>query len=149
MHFREVVGVEPAWPNSQPYLALTDLWSGFVAPKIKSIFGNSYDYLEGFDDSKINPGWNLFFDYAYQNEKEIIVYHHADLDELKNKKYSDEGCELTTMLLNSNVEIIEGLQVETAAEFLDNIHVNSQGHSAMSKVIFDKIVSGNLLKLEE
>ncbi|MBI3134256.1 MAG: hypothetical protein HYZ14_06220 [Bacteroidetes bacterium] len=145
MHFRKVVGIEPAWPADQPYLALTDLYSGYISPKFESWFGSKYDYLKGFDDSAINPGWNLFIEYTRQMNKNLLVYHHPDTDEVKNKTYTADGILLQEMLTRSNVPVIDGLGVESESDFLDNIHVTKNGHLKMATAIFDKIISDSLL----
>jgi hypothetical protein len=71
----------------QPYLATTDLFTGYVIPKLNSWFGKRYDYLQGFDDSSVNPGWQLFIDYAKIHQKPLIVYHHPKTNEIADKAY--------------------------------------------------------------
>jgi hypothetical protein len=148
MHHRKVVGTQPAWPDQQPYLALTDLYSGFIKPKVKAFFGNAYDYLEGFDDSPVNPGWDLFVNYARENGKKLLVYHHPNTSELGEKKYNDEGLNLETKLTDSGVLTVRGIEVEQAKHFLDDIHIDASGHAVIAAVLFDAILSYNLLSIE-
>lgn len=147
MHFKEVVGKEPAWPDSQPYLAITDFLSGYFVPKIESVFGSNYDYLEGFDDSQTNPGWKLFIDYARANNKELLFYHHPDANELKNGTYTKDGQLLEAFMIQDSVKVIDGLDHEIQENFIDNIHLNKKGHAKIADVIFDEIKMKNLLAL--
>jgi len=149
MHFRKVVGVEPAWPNEQPFLALTDLFSGYISPKVKSWFGTSYDYLDGFDDSAVNPGWKLFFDYAREAQKPIIVYHHPDQDELESGIYNEDGKALEMLLTENNIRSIQGITNQVSENYIDNIHVNANGHAVIAQTIFERIMADNLLNLTE
>lgn len=70
MHFKKVVGEHKAWPSEKPWLAITDAWSRFLWPTVKSFFDGSteYDYLKDFDDRKVNPGWKGFIQYAGKNK---------------------------------------------------------------------------------
>lgn len=147
MHFREVVGSQPAWPDSQPFLAITDFVSGYLAPKIESLFGSDYDYLDGFDDSQINPGWKLFIDYARTQDKELLFYHHPDANELKSGTFSKDGQLLETIMEQDSVAVIDGLMHENQEDYIDNIHINMSGHAKIADVIFAEIKTMNLLEL--
>lgn len=138
MHFRNVVGVEPAWPANKPYLAITDVWSRFVWPKFKSVLGfKEYDYLIGFDDSKVNSGWDDFFNYSREKNLPILVYLHATLTEVKNGKYNKKGKKILNFCKENRVKIITDLdQLRSKQEaFIDDIHLNEIGHKIMSNLV--------------
>ncbi|MBK9593055.1 MAG: hypothetical protein IPO32_16665 [Crocinitomicaceae bacterium] len=147
MHFRKVVGVEPAWPVDQPYLATTDLFTGYLIPKFNSWFGKRYDYLQGFDDSAVNPGWQLFIDYAKIHQKPLIVYHHPKTNEIADKAYVKEGDSLQFLLARNEVDYLSGLNFEKEIDFMDDIHLEASGHIVISDAIFDFILEKNTLLL--
>ena len=139
MHFKKVVGVHSAWPEEQPWCALTDGISRYLMPKIKKLFGGKeeeYDYLIGFDDSKINPGWQRFIDYTQKNNIKLLVYVHATLKEIKDKSYDKYGLELIKMLENQKVSIIKGIDKLKDPEcYRDAIHLNEKGHLQLTEIL--------------
>ncbi|HYG52317.1 MAG TPA: hypothetical protein VD905_15510 [Flavobacteriales bacterium] len=140
MHFKKVVGTHKAWPDVQPLCALTDAWSRYTWPKIKSLFGSEseeYDYLYGFDDSKRNPGWEQFFQYCNKNKIKLLVYVHATKSELKNQSYDKYGMDLLTLLDSNKVKYIKGIEcIKDPAAYRDEIHLNAKGHDLLAKTLF-------------
>lgn len=149
MHFRSVVGVEPAWPSQKPLLAITDVWSRFLWPKLKSIFTDydEYSYLKGFDDSKVNPGWKNFFSYTHKNNISIIVYLHATKQEVSLQEYDVRGQKILKICKKNNVKVIQDINQLKGQEnaYIDNIHLNEFGH----KIMTDLLVPELKLILEE
>jgi hypothetical protein len=145
MHHRPVVGIEPAWPNENTYTAIGDVWDNYLVPKMKGWFGyGGYDYLEGFDDSAVNPGWINFIQYAKENEIPIIVYHHPEDYELKDKSWSENGQALQKLLIENSVQYIDGLDVEKQSSYIDNIHLNKDGHELMASAIKKELLKLNI-----
>jgi hypothetical protein len=140
MHFKPVVGEHKAWPKDQPLCAFTDGFSRYFVPKVKSWFGSKdqeYDYLFDFDDSKLNPGWQQFFDYCKSNQIQLLVYVHATRSELKAKSYDKYGLQLIDMLKENNVLFIEGLnQITDTKAYRDEIHLNALGHDQLSDALY-------------
>lgn len=149
MHHRPVVGQEPAWPNKQPLLAITDLIGNGVLPKVKSLLGmNNYDYLDGFDDSNPSPGFALFKTYAEANNIPLLVYVHPEQSELKQSEYMVNGQSLLADLDRNNIVHLNGLNYEGVDGYVDKIHVNSSGHQKMAQAIFSYITTQNILGFE-
>lgn len=145
MHHRKVVGVEAAWPDKQPIFAISDFCGAYLMPKFYSWFGNKYDYLEGFNDSAVNPGWSYFEAYAEQNNLPLWVYVHPDVDELSAKKYSSNGYQLIELLDSLGIKYFEGLTVESGGDYLDNIHINAEGHEKIYNKLFNEIINTKVL----
>ncbi len=149
MHHRPVVGKEPAWPDQQPFLAITDLIGNGILPKVKSLLGmNNYDYLKGFDDSKPNPGFELFKAYAEAKEMPLWVYVHPEQAELKAGAYEANGAALLADLGRNNIVHLNGLDYEDIGGYVDKIHVNHTGHKKMAEAIFSYITTQNILGFE-
>jgi hypothetical protein len=139
MHFKKVVGEHRAWPDSQPWCALTDGFNRYLIPKVKGWFGGKpeeYDYLADFDDSKINPGWKQFMDYAKLKNIKLIVYHHATQDELQKKSYDKYGMQLEELLQKDSIPVIRGIErITDNTCYRDNIHLNEKGHHQLSEIL--------------
>ncbi|MFI5203391.1 MAG: hypothetical protein ACHQF2_02755 [Flavobacteriales bacterium] len=139
MHFKKVVGEHRAWPASQPWCALTDGLNRYFIPIVKGWFGaktEEYDYLLGFNDSIINPGWQQFIEYTRNKGVKLIMYHHATLTELKNKSYDKYGIQLEEMLQKDSVEVIQGITaISDRICYRDDIHLNEKGHAQLAAVL--------------
>ena len=140
MHFRSVVGQEPAWPNEQPLSAITDVFSNFLYPKIKSMMGDKYDYLDGFDDSAVNPGWDLFINYCTVNNVPLLVYVHPEASEISNGAFDQSGKDLINKLKNQKVSFVNGMDTEQKGNYIDNIHMNSNGHKLLAETLYNEII---------
>lgn len=141
MHFKEVVGKHPAWPEHQPALALTDAWSNGIWPKIKSWTGwGNYNYLEGFDDAAFNPGWQMAIDYCKEKNVPLLVYLHPEISELKAGKLNSNGQKIIRFLQKKEIPFLTGLKPENHPEnYIDNIHVNDQGHAFIANLMLPYI----------
>lgn len=138
MHFREVVGKEPAWPNQQPLTAIGDVVLNFLWPKLFS--RNEYAYLDGFDDSQVNPGWKQFRELANQHQIPLLVYLHPEAEELKKNEWNENGKNLIQMLEADSVNFISGISIEKPTSYIDHIHMNSEGHKIMADTIKSSIL---------
>lgn len=143
MHHKNVVGEHKAWPDSQPWCALTDGFNRYFVPKVKNWIGEKeevYDYLEGFDDSKVNTGWNDFAQYCRSRDFELLIYLHPTLEELKNKKYDKYGQQIVTWMKDENINYLEGLNMHFKAEhYRDQIHLNESGHAQLANSLYGKM----------
>lgn len=140
MHFREVVGVHPTWPNQQPLCAFTDGFSRYFWPGVKGFLGiaeDEYAYLKGFDDSKQNSGLQDFVNYTNENGIKLIVYLHAEQSEIKAGKYEPNGERILAFFATNNIKVVEGITLlKDPKEYRDNIHLNELGHRRLNEALF-------------
>ncbi len=137
-HFRKVVGQHRAWPDRKPLLALTDGWSGYIWPKIRqwSTNYNEYAYLDGFDDSTVNPGWEGLIQYAGNHSLELVVYLHPEKGENQKKAFNSNGKQLQEMLADRGALLVSGLETGlTNEDYHDHIHLLASGHRKMAKAL--------------
>jgi lysophospholipase L1-like esterase len=143
MHFKKVVGEHPAWPAEKPFLALTDAWSRFIWPPIQRIFTgeNEYEYLNDFDDTKINNGWKSFFKYCAENKIPLIVYLHASEKEVNGGKYNSLGEKILKVCSMNKIQVIKDLKFLKNEDevFIDQIHLNENGHKIMANLLMPKL----------
>jgi hypothetical protein len=143
MHFKKVVGNHPAWPSQKPLLALTDAWSRFIWPSITRLFTgeDEYEYLKDFNDSKINPGWDAFFEYCSTNNIPLIVYLHASQKEINSGSYNKSGKKIIEISKQNNVQLVTDLtELEGKSDaFIDDIHLNELGHKIMTDLLLPKV----------
>ena len=143
MHHRKVVGQHPMWPDSSPTLALTDGFSSYVWPEVKSWFGAEFDeyaYLQGHDDSPVNSGWDNFIRYCSENGLPLLVYVHAEQPEIKSAEYHMKGQRLLNKLERDSVAHISGLKDPIPGHgYRDKIHLNGEGQAALSERLLPHI----------
>lgn len=138
MHFKEVVGKHRAWPDKQPLCAISDAFFRYIKPKFDSWIGNhdnEYGYLYGFDDHKMNSGWQNFLFYTQENNLPFFVCLHAEKRELNNKKFNTKGTHLITWLDSAKIKYITDLDILNNSDYRDNIHLNNSGHSKWYKLL--------------
>lgn len=145
MHFRKVVGIEPAWPDKQPLTAIGDLFENGVMPRVRSWFNSNYDYLQGFDDSKVNPGWQHFINYSDSVGIPMIVYHHPEISELDNKHFNENGQNINEIFDSTDVYYINGIECSNSSSYVDNIHQNGTGHKRIGECLAELIINRKLL----
>lgn len=142
MHHQPIVGNHPSWPKRKPMLAITDGFSRYVWPEIRSWFSETsaeYNYLQNHDDSPVNSGWADFIGYCEMNDIELLVYLHPDNKESANNKYNEEGQELINLLESREVPFMLGLGGYTTEMYRDNIHPNAKGHETIANALYGPI----------
>lgn len=146
MHHRKVVGEQVPWPDKKPISAITDAFGNYFIPKLNSVLGTTADhYLNGFDDSEINPGWLAFNNLFKKSKIKYLTYIHPDKKELQNNSYNEKGKKLVHYLDSLDIPIINGLNYEKAANYSDNIHVTKESHLILADVMFNAILKNKLL----
>ncbi|HRE73149.1 MAG TPA: hypothetical protein PK637_04560 [Flavobacteriales bacterium] len=145
MHHQKVVGEKRAWPSKQPLCALTDAWSRYAWPWMQRKMGmetDEYDYFLGFDDSKVNPGWEQFIRYSKEKNIPLIVYLHPEQSELKSKTYNKYGIEILNLLQKDTVSVIKGIEtIRDRSCYRDNVHLNEKGHRKLAEALLPGVRS--------
>ncbi len=144
MHFKNVVGQHPNWPNEAPLCAIDDLWSKWLKYKLGAAIGMEFEelkYLKGVVDTSRSPGWQLFKASCAQNDIPLLVYLHPERSELNAKSWSVSGEKLVAWLDSNKVSYVSGLQQGYApGSYEDNIHLNAIGHRSIATNIFPSLL---------
>ncbi len=148
-HFRKVVGKHPSWPGEKPMLALTDGFFRYVWPKIAGS-EDEYAYLDGFDDSAVNPGWDQFYQYTQQHDIDLLVYLHPEQEEVENGSYNADGQQIIATLESNGINYILGLEhAFDATHYRDNIHLNAAGQKKLKEALYPYVHKHVESKLSE
>lgn len=143
MTFRKVVGEVPFYPNSQPALAVTDASEWLYSRWFSEV---NWDDLEENEDvayrrGKFNRGWQQFIDYCSGNSIPLVVYHHADLEEVQKKKWSKKGAQLKSFLDGKELTYISGLESGMdRGDFRDEIHLTPSGQRKLAATLKPAII---------
>lgn len=142
MTFFPVIGRTPNYPACQYNFAIQELWSRYLWPRIK----NSHTYVDNVDpDNRVlndsdnangvhqktisfTSGFDDLLSLSRRNNIPLIIYLHAEVNELKAKRYNIMGQFIINWAKKRNVRLIQGLYVgENVNMYKDNIHFNNEG----------------------
>lgn len=142
MDFMPVVDVCPSFPNKQYLLALWELWDRYLSFKILNHASN--DTLN--PDDKIlqgiikkgeifNPGFAQLAETARENNMFFSIFLHAEISEIKNKEYNEQGKLIIDWARKNNVKIFFDLDKMQGEDYRDNIHINASGQKKLAQLL--------------
>ena len=158
MSFVPVVGVWPNYPDKQYKLAIWELIERYLIPYIKvktqtkqyadpdaevekkaadrQVIQKSPYFVRGFDGLK---------QIADSMEIPMFVYLHAELGELKQRRYNDMGQQILMWADSAHVTLMNGIEAgEQAYMYHDAIHFNERGQRHLADVLKKYVkVNGN------
>lgn len=139
MDFQPVVGASHSYPDKQYISAWAELISRYIWPRtIGKIFAHKNEnnpdkkVLDGIgihkDGRGFNPGFNQLKAIADSAAIPLYVCLHADIKEMEEGQYNEQGHKIINWCKNNDVpcilEIKEGLEKDM---FRDGIHTNEKG----------------------
>lgn len=130
MSFDNVVGNIPFYPEKRPAFAIPDAINWLYSRFFQRIAWNDLPKIDGgvVDQHSFNPGWERFIAYTQEENIPLIVYHHANLEEIQKQEWTSEGKQLEAFLTDHGVKVISGLNAGfNATDFRDMIHPNPSG----------------------
>lgn len=136
MTHENIVGKLKSYPDKEPLTAIGEVISRYV-------FGDNISTANSVvnKSAQINPGIMGLVNYCRENGKELLVYLHPEISELRAGEYSKNGKELLEMFRNNQVEVIQGINYEEETCFRDIIHLNDHGQRIMADALFPKLES--------
>lgn len=144
MDFQPIVGVHPAYPDKQYKLALWELMDRYVMPRVFKKKSTEPDpdqkVAQGVGIKKGGMVFNSGFDelkaIADSADIPLVVYLHADLDELKKDKYNEQGMEIIDWTKKNKVTLIKELDYNfTEKDYRDGIHINAKGQRKLADIM--------------
>ncbi|MEO5975585.1 MAG: hypothetical protein ABIS36_00845 [Chryseolinea sp.] len=142
--FEPVVGKNESYPNHQYPLATEELLIRYIMPRIISKFGGSNQATDNLMINKngagFNTGFDYFRDYAIKNSIPLLICLHAEQQEVKDKKFNNQGEEIIDYCTRNGIRLVNGLDIgESLEDFRDEIHINERGQKKWSKVLAEEI----------
>jgi lysophospholipase L1-like esterase len=142
---KKIVGINKSFPNSQYSLALVELFDRYLFPillkKVKvneKISESQLGINKKTTTTTFNSGFKSFLDYSKDNKIPLIIYLHADKNELKAVKYNKQGQKIIEFSKKNEIKIILDLEAGlNATEFRDQIHLNDKGQQKMMERILN------------
>jgi hypothetical protein len=94
--FTPVVGIDPIRPAENDFFALVSFCKRFLLPKLSTNKKKKSNEFITKETPLINPGWDFFNNYCRKKKIQLIVYLHAEKNELKKGKYNSDGDKIIT-----------------------------------------------------
>lgn len=150
MDFQPVVGTHPSYPNKQYALAWGELLDRYLIPRVfpkkKKEADPDQKVLDGIGIEKngkvFNPGFDQLADMAKQANIPLYVYLHADLQELKEGKYNEQGQEIIDWAERNNINLIKELDFHfSESDYRDGIHINAAGQRKLAEIMKTVLVN--------
>lgn len=144
MDFQPVVGVHSSYPDKQYKLALWELMDRYVMPRVLKKRNAEPDpdqkVAQGVGIKKggtvFNPGFDELKAMADSANIPLIVYLHADMAELKNGCYNEQGLEIIDWAERNCVTLIKKLDYKfTEKDYRDGIHINAEGQRKLASIM--------------
>ena len=148
MDFQPVVGVHPSYPDKQYPCAIAEVIGRYIWPRYVAPLFKSGDKQELDPDQKVlaetgihkngatfNPGFVQLKAMADSAKIPFVVYLHAELVELEDGKYNEQGDEIIAWCKANGVRLIEDLPLLTEDDYRDGIHINARGQRKVADVM--------------
>lgn len=142
MTFDSVVGVHPSYPDRQYPLALVEVTSRYILPRLfdqtKGTTGDTL--LISKHGTQFNPGFAAFDKFSRENDIPLVIALHAEKSEVAQRKYNWQGQEILSFCREHNIDVINGLDIgETDMDYRDDIHLNEAGQRRWAAVLSSTI----------
>jgi hypothetical protein len=143
MTFEKIVGVNPAFPDKQYFLATAELVGRYVLPKFfKQEGSNELGINKQKAGAVFNPGFEKIYSYAKEKNIPLLIYLHPEKNEVENKAYNKQGEEIIQFAEANGITLLKELELGIIpADYRDEIHPNAAGQAKMFSNLFKQIKS--------
>ena len=149
MTFEKVVGKSVSYPDKQYWCAWAELFDRYLIPRLfkkKDKASPDQKVLDGSgirkDGKVFNPGFAELDSMAEKAGIPLVVYLHADRDELASGKYNEQGQKIIQWANKNNVVLIKELDYHfTAQDYRDGIHMSCSGQRKLADIM-EKYLKG-------
>lgn len=143
MTFEKVVGKSVSYPDKQYWCAWAELFDRYLIPRLfkkKDKSSPDQKVLDGSgirkDGKVFNPGFAALDSIAKKADIPLIVYLHADKEELASGKYNDQGQQIIQWANKNNVTLIKELDYHfTEKDYRDGIHMSCGGQRKLADIM--------------
>jgi hypothetical protein len=142
MEFDKVVGNHPSYPNKQYPLATLEILDRYILPRIAGYLGkaNEDNLMINKDGGEFNIGFEFFKNYSRDHNIPLLIYLHAEQQEIAEGKYNEDGQEIIRFCESNNIPYILGLTAgETQDLYVDQIHFNNGGQKLLAKALLQRV----------
>lgn len=139
MDFTPIVGIHKSFPAKQYPLAIIELIDRHIIPRCIPA-NNQLDpdqkVLKGIEKgTEFNNGWQELKSIADNAEIPLIIILHAEISEIKEKKYNNRGKMIEKWAADNKIKIIKDISYLQESNYRDQIHINNSGQRVIADII--------------
>ena len=147
MNFEKVVGVNADYPDKQYKYAIVELADRYVYNRyIKKIFEKELNSNRAKNNSLLiskyhkgmafNSGFMNFKHYTDSCHLSLLIYLHAEKEELRARHYDEEGEEIISFCKTNKINLVRELNYEfKPSDYRDEIHLSESGQHRMFDIL--------------
>ncbi|QXP66971.1 hypothetical protein [Polaribacter sp. AHE13PA] len=143
MDFKKIIGINKSFPNKQYFSSIYEIVDRYLLPRLKrtkkKVTNNSLGINKKKKNSKFNSGFNAIYSYSKTNNIPLVIYLHAESEEVKKGSYNEQGKEIIKFASQNNIELLLDIKESSTLDFRDKIHFNESGQKKMAEIIFNYI----------
>jgi len=85
---------------------------------------------------EFNPGFEQLYEISQADSISLIIYLHAEQEEVKQGKYNDQGQEILAFAHQHQIRVIRELDYGTDSSwYRDGIHLNNKGQREKANIL--------------
>lgn len=138
--FTPVVGIDPIRPNKNDFFAFISFCKRFLIPKMTSFKKKEAYQFINKETHFLNPGWDFFNDYCRKHKIPLLVYLHAEKNEVKKGMYNQEGDKIISFCNRNNIKLVQDINQLKSNYFSDGIHLNKYGQKMIADILTPEII---------
>lgn len=154
MSHTPVVGIYPNYPNKEYHSAIIELIDRYLFPKIKHYISQAKTKLDPDEtvvshivnasvkkkSKQFDPGFAQLKEIADSLHIPLIIYLHAETNEITKGQYNEMGEEIIKWASTNCIPLINGIQNgETTDMYKDVIHFNEKGQKHLANILIKNI----------
>jgi len=110
----------------------------YLIPRLAGYFGKSAEdnLMINKDGQGFNSGFSYLKNYSNEHDIPLLVYLHAEVQEIKEGKFDKGGQEIIAFCKQNQIPLISGLESGESNEmYIDQIHFNSAGQNLLARAL--------------
>lgn len=150
MDFQPTVGVHPSYSDHNYWCAYAELFDRYLIPRLfpslkKKALDPDQQVLNAMskdgtgihkNGKLFNPGFDELKTIADSANIPLIVYLHADAQELANQQYDAQGNEIIAWAKANHVKLVNELEYHFVKnDYRDGIHLNKKGQRRLADIM--------------
>lgn len=154
MSHTPVVGIYPNYPNKEYHSAIIEFIDRYLYPRIRYYITRTKMKLDPDEtivshivnasvkkkSTQFNPGFAQLKNIADSLHIPLIIYLHAETNEIAKRQYNEMGEEIIKWANTNSIPLINGIHNgETTDMYKDVIHFNEKGQKHLSKILVEKV----------
>ena len=134
----DIAGNDVNFPDRQYYSAWIELFDRYLIPRVKNILqirNNTVNSTNTSEGNEYSSGWEYFYKLCRDNKIPLVIYLHADKEEMESGEYSDNGKWIIDFANDRNILLITDINEIHESDYRDGIHLSEEGQHVINDLL--------------